>query len=240
MVETSKKVVVAGPTGLVGREIIRLLEERPEVEFTALVRKTGRLRALSGRVQEVLFDYEDPASYERLGTEIPCDVLLCALGTTLKVAGSPEAFQRVDRDYPVALMNRLAKLDPRPVFGVVSSVGAAKPKGLYLRTKAEMERALLDSGLPFVVARPSLLLGRRREYRLAERLAALLLAKPYLYLARALAPRSRLVWRYAPIEAALVARALVRTCVDDPPGASGSRVLQGLSLHHPILDLGLG
>ena len=229
-----RHVVVAGATGLVGRELIRQLEGRPGLAFTALVRRAGSLRAESGRVREEVFAFDDPAAYQRLGADIPCDVLLCALGTTLKVAGTAEAFRKVDLDYPVALMRRLAELGTRPVFGAVSSAGAGHPRGLYLTTKAEMEKALVDSGLPYVIARPSLLLGEREQFRLAERLAASLVARPYLYVARLLAPQSRLLWRYAPIHASQVASALLRTCLDEPPAPCG-KILSGLALHHPIL-----
>jgi uncharacterized protein YbjT (DUF2867 family) len=228
------QIVIAGATGLVGRELVRQLDERKDVEFTALVRRAGTLRELSGRVKEVVFDYRSPADLERLGTEIPCDALFCALGTTLKRAGSPEAFREVDLEFPAALIRRLAGLQPRAAFALVSSAGAGHPRGLYLNTKAEVERILVDSGLPHVILRPSLLLGRRTEFRFAERLSAFLLARPYLFAARLLAPQSRTVWRYAPIQAAQVAKAMIWTCLDNPP-ASGSKVLSGLALHHPIL-----
>jgi uncharacterized protein YbjT (DUF2867 family) len=233
---TLRHVVVAGATGLVGRELIRQLEGRRELSFTALVRRTGSLGAESGRVREVLFDYEDPAALARIGGDIPCDVLLCALGTTLKRAGSPEAFRKVDLDYPLALIRRAAELEAKPVFGVVSSAGAGHPRGLYLETKAAMENALVASGLPYVIVRPSLLLGDRQEFRLGERLLIGLLGRPYLGLAKWLAPQSKLVWRFAPIQAEQVARTLIRACVDEAPSACG-RVLSGLQLHHPILSL---
>jgi uncharacterized protein YbjT (DUF2867 family) len=231
-----KSVVVAGATGLVGREIIKLLDQRPEVEFTALVRREGTLLGEAGRVKEVRFDFDDPASYQKIGTEIRCDVLLCALGTTLKTAGSQEAFRKVDFLYPKRLMEQAAQLEPKPTLGIVSSAGAGHPKGFYLQTKADMEKALVDSGLPHVIVRPSLLLGDRDEFRLGERMATVLLAKPYLGLIKIVAPQSRWLWKYAPIYASQVAAALVRTCVDDPPRTTG-KVLQGLMLHHPILDL---
>ena len=231
-----KNVLIAGATGLIGRELIRQLHERPEVSFTALVRREGILPNLSDRVREVLFDYDDPASYARIGTELPCDVLLCALGTTMKKAGSREAFQRVDLEMPRALIRRAAELEPRPVFGLISAAGAGHPKGFYLQTKAEVEKALLDSGLPYVILRPSLLMGDREESRPGERLALTLLARPFLALARTFAPHSKLVWKYAPIEGAKVAEVLLRYCVDEPIHTHG-RVLSGIALHHPILDL---
>lgn len=232
----STEVVVVGATGLIGCELIRLLHERPEVSFTALVRRPGILPNLSDRVKELRFDFDDPAAYGRLGTEIPCDVLLCALGTTMEKAGSREAFRKVDFDLPVAFIRRAAELEQKPVFGLVSSAGAERPRGFYLQVKAELERVLMDSGLPHVIVRPSLLMGERSESRLLERLALVFLAKPFLALARTFAPHSKRVWKYAPIEASKVAEALVRTCVDEPPYQQG-RVLSGLQLHHPILDI---
>lgn len=234
MEAAAKHVVIAGATGLVGRELVRQLHDRTGVAATALVRRTGIVGSLSDRVKEVRFNFEDPGDFERIGTEIPCDVLLCALGTTIKTAGSQQAFRRVDLEFPRALMARAAALEPKPVFGLVSSIGAAQPRGFYLETKAEVEKELLNSGLPYLIVRPSLLLGEREESRPGEKLAALLLARPYLALARTFAPHAPSVWKYAPIDAAKVAEALLRGCVDEPPYAHG-RVLSGIGLHHPIL-----
>jgi len=231
-----RQVVIAGATGLVGRELVRQLDAFRDVECTALVRRPGSLRALSGRVKEVAFDFTSPASYERLGTELPCDVLFCALGTTLKRAGSPEAFREVDLAYPAALIRRLATLTPRPVFALVSSAGAGHPKGLYLTTKAELERILVDTGMPHVIVRPSLLLGHREDFRFGERLAGMFLARPYLAMAKFLAPQSKFLWRYAPIQASQVAKAMIWTCLESPAG-TGGKVLSGLNLHHPITAL---
>lgn len=232
---TMKHVVIAGATGMVGREVVRLLHERNDVSAVALVRRPGGVTRLSSRIREEVFDFEDPEAYGRIGTDIPCDVFLCALGTTLGQAGSHEAFRKVDRDMPMSFMCSLLKVEPRPVFGVVSAAGAAHPRGFYLRTKAEMEKALFESGLPYVIVRPGLLLGERTESRPLERMASLL-ARPYLYFARAFAPQSRFVWKYAPVEAEVVARALVSTTLDLPAQLT-NRVLSGLSIQHPILGL---
>jgi uncharacterized protein YbjT (DUF2867 family) len=227
-------VVVAGATGLVGREIIRALEERPNATFTALVRRLGTLSDISGRAREVEFDYDQPEHLGRIGGKIPCDAFLCALGTTIKKAGSPEAFRLVDLEYPSRLFNRLVELPNKPMVGVVSSVGAGKPRGLYLKTKSDMERHLAESGLPHLIVRPSLLLGEREESRPKEMACAVFLS-PYRHIIEMLAPQCGPLWHFAPIEAAKVADAMVRICVDGPPLGEG-RVLEGLPLHHPIMQ----
>jgi uncharacterized protein YbjT (DUF2867 family) len=230
-----KHVVVAGATGMVGREIIRVLDKRPNVTFTALTRCLGTLSCVSGRVKEVEFDYDDLKAVSRIGGDIPCDVLLCALGTTIKKAGSPEAFRLVDLEYPSRLFEHLKQLPNKPMIGAISSVGAGKPTGLYLKTKFDMEQRLIESGLSHLIVRPSLLLGDREEIRLTEWVSGVFL-RPYLAVIKALAPQSRLLWRFAPIEAAKVAEAMVRVCVDEPP-LENSKILEGLALHHPIMQL---
>jgi uncharacterized protein YbjT (DUF2867 family) len=221
---TRRQVVVAGGTGLVGREALRQLAARLDVEATALVRRPGA--GLPGGVRERVFDYEQEASYEALGGEVPCDALLCCLGTTRKKAGSDEAFRRVDRDYPIRLLERLKTLPGRPVFGLVSSVGADRGAGLYLRTKAEVEEAVRASGLPYVIVRPSLLVGEREESRPGERLG-LAVSVP-LFKALQTFATGELVARYAPIEGTRVAAALIRGALDEREPAlilEGKRLL---------------
>lgn len=205
-------VVVAGGTGLIGREALGQLAGRAGVRVTALVRKPGA--GLPAGVNERVFDYESDASYAAIGADFGCDVLLCCLGTTRTKAGSDEAFRRVDRDYPVKLLARLKALGGERVYGLVSSIGADKPTGLYLKTKHEVESAVIASGLPYVIVRPSVLLGERAESRPGERVA-IALGKPLFGLLQAIVPGGA-VARYAPIEGAQVAAALIDHCLVRP------------------------
>ncbi|EAT13442.1 NAD(P)H-binding protein [Bermanella marisrubri] len=111
------------------------------------------------------------------------DVAICCLGTTIKQAGSQDAFKAVDLDGVLAFAN-LAKHRGCKRFIVISSVGAnAQSKNFYLRTKGEMELGLERLGFEqLVILRPSLLLGQRHEFRLAESLASWLapLLSPFL------------------------------------------------------------
>jgi uncharacterized protein YbjT (DUF2867 family) len=172
------------------------------------MRRPGALPPGTG-ARELVFDYDEAASYQRLGTEIPCDVLLCCLGTTMKNAGSPEAFLKVDRDYPLALLARAAALPRPPVFGLVSSVGADRARGVYLGAKAAVEKAVRESGLAAVIVRPSLLDGDRAEFRAAERIG-LAVGRPLFALLAAATGRAAWVGRFAPIAVSTVAAALVR------------------------------
>ena len=124
-------------------------------------------------------------------------------------------------------MGAVARHAPQAVFGLISSVDADRPRGLYLMVKAQAEASLKGTGLRHVILRPSLLLGARTESRPGESLAQFL-SPAYLFLARAF-PRSAALWRYAPIPAAQVGRKLVEACLDAPP-ASGGWVLEGLEL----------
>jgi uncharacterized protein YbjT (DUF2867 family) len=97
---------------------------------------------------------------------VPARVALCALGTTIKKAGSEAAFRAVDLDAVVAFA-RWAKDGGAEVLGLVSSVGAdVSASSFYLRVKGQAEEAIAAIGFrSFVALRPGLLLGDRSESR---------------------------------------------------------------------------
>ncbi|MBM4253443.1 MAG: sugar nucleotide-binding protein [Deltaproteobacteria bacterium] len=216
-------IVVAGGTGLVGRELLRQLTSRHDHNVTAIVRRSGALAPFT-EVHEYPFAYDDPLAYQalELGT-LPCDVLLIALGTTIREAGSQAAFRKVDLDYPVKLASAAAACNPKLIIGVVSSVGAARPSGFYLRTKHEMEQGLTALGVACVIARPSLLLGDRPERRLGEHLASKILP-PLLNAVGRVGLAAKLT-QYRPITASQVATALIREAVLKSP--CGTVVIEG-------------
>jgi uncharacterized protein YbjT (DUF2867 family) len=215
---------------MVGKQVLRELAANADVRTSALVRRAGTFPA-SERCIELVFNYELPASYSRLGGDIPCDVLLCCLGTTIKKAGSPEAFLNVDRDYPVALIRQLASLPHHPVFGLVSSVGADRPRGLYLAAKSAVEAAVKTSGLPAVIVRPSILLGDRQEHRPGESLAIGIARPAFKVLTALTGRRAGWVGKYGPVEAGEVARTLVEHALRLGPGASPQvEVVEGWNL----------
>lgn len=201
----SNSAIVIGATGLVGRECVAQLAARPEFEgVTAVARRALPEELQSPRLRTVLIDFD------RLDEHLDvfrASHVFCALGTTIKQAGSRERFRQVDFGYPLRVAE-LAKAAGARHFLLVSSVGASSAsRGFYLRVKGELEAAIVALGFPSVtVVRPSLLLGDRKEFRLGEEVAM------------------RLSWafprKYRPVHVRDVARALVNAAVEDRPGVS--------------------
>lgn len=208
-----RRALIAGASGLVGSRVLaRLLADARWSEVHALVRRPlpAALRALPGAADGRLVEHEvDFASIaRRSGLPRVDDVALC-LGTTIRAAGSQQAFRRVDFDAVVGTA-RVALRGGAQRLAAVSALGAdASSRVFYNRVKGETEAELsrLDYA-SITLLRPSLLDGERAESRPAERLA--------LGLARPLAALIPARWR--PIAADAVAAALVEALRRGEPG----------------------
>lgn len=152
---------VTGCTGLIGGELLRILAAE-QVEVLALARRSF-IAPVGVSVVQADFDNLQPSS------ALTCTHAFCALGTTIKKAGSQEAFRKVDFDAVLASA-RFARSCGAGVFVVVSALGADPDSSIfYNRVKGQMEQALRDSGIPSIyVMRPSLLVGERAESRPGE------------------------------------------------------------------------
>jgi uncharacterized protein YbjT (DUF2867 family) len=180
MAEGDQKVVLlAGASGYVGSLVLDVLLDAPDISrvFAVTRRPLGREHPhLANRI--VQFD-----QIESQLKGLTCHVAMCALGTTIRQAGSEQAFRQVDVNAVLAFA-RAARAAQAQRFVVVSSA-AANPgsKNFYLRTKGEMEQALAGIGIPNVdILQPSLLLGWRGEIRPAELAGAVImpLVNPFL------------------------------------------------------------
>lgn len=100
------------------------------------------------------------------------DDIFCAIGTTIKKAGSQENQYRIDCEYPNNIA-KLAKENGAKQFALVSSIGANKnSNNFYLRTKGDLEEKLKSLNFnSLIIMRPSLILGNRKEFRLGEKTA---------------------------------------------------------------------
>jgi uncharacterized protein YbjT (DUF2867 family) len=207
---SSKSVLLLGATGLVGGECLKLLATDASFERVVVLTRKPFPAVSSPRVECYQVNFDDPTSF---GTYLNVDTVICALGTTIKKAGSQEAFRKVDYEYPL-MFARLALETGARHFLLVSSAGAnATSRVFYSRVKGEIEAAISNLGYPALsIFRPSLLLGHRTEFRLGE-----LISQKVLGSISFLMPRS-----VRPIHASQVAAALVRIAHMD---ASGVRLL---------------
>lgn len=199
----SFSALLLGATGLVGRECLRLLVAEPACRRVVVVaRRAPPPAELAAKVDVRLVDFD---RLERADPLPPVDAVLCALGTTMRSAGSRNRFREVDLGYPLAVA-RLARAGGARHFLLVTALGAnPRSRIFYYRVKGELEEAIRALGYPSVtIARPSILLGEREEYRLGERVVARL---------GFLMPR-----RFEPVTASAVARVLVRAAVEGAPG----------------------
>jgi len=160
------KLLLVGATGLVGRHVLTLALADPRVE--AVVAPTRRILAAHPKLCNAQVDFD------RLPQDAnwwQADAVICALGTTMRTAGSDEAFRRVDFDYPLTVA-RLARAHGTPTYVLNSAIGAdASSRLFYNRVKGELEQALTGQGfesLTFV--RPGVIGGHRDEFRLGERM----------------------------------------------------------------------
>lgn len=169
-------VLLAGATGLVGGRVLeRLLAPPQGPQVLAPVRRPLTIPSprLFAPVVELGDAGQDLALREQLrGASPQIGSYLCCLGTTIRRAGSREAFLAVDRDLVLRLAAIALELGARQAI-LVSSVGASAQSGnFYLRVKGETERALADLGFERLdLLRPGLLLGNRTESRPGEAIA---------------------------------------------------------------------
>jgi uncharacterized protein YbjT (DUF2867 family) len=205
-----RTVLIAGASGLVGREILAGLLADDSV---AAVHSLGRreLDLQHSKLTQHRVDFS-----KALPTLPSVGEAFVALGTTIKVAGSQEAFRAVDHGAVIAVA-KAAKAAGATRLGMVSAMGANKRSSIfYNRVKGETEEALSAMGFEtLVIAQPSFLAGDRealgQPLRGGEKLA--------MNISRVLAPL--IPDNYKSIAAADVARALL----DAVPRRIGRHVL---------------
>jgi uncharacterized protein YbjT (DUF2867 family) len=204
-----RTAVVAGASGLVGRELVGRLLLR--TEYKSVIALTRRPLRLDPGLCEVpaQFDSLDEALVPVIVEAARVDAF-CCLGTTIRTAGSEAAFRRVDHDYVLSFARWAIGHAARRLI-VVSALGAdARSRVFYNRVKGEVETDLRElAGRSLVIVRPSLLDGRRDEARWGEMLA-LSFSRPL----RRLLPAA-----VRPIAVADVAQTMIDAALADQPAA---------------------
>jgi uncharacterized protein YbjT (DUF2867 family) len=200
--------ILLGASGLVGGFCLQALVDEPVYSRIVLLNRRELKAGLHAQVIQKVADFENLTEDDFA----KADDIFCALGTTIAKAGSQPAFRRVDLEYPL-MAARLARQAGARQFVLVSSVGAdPASKNFYLRTKGELEQEISKLGFPAVhIFRPSLLLGKREEFRSGERVV------------QAIAPALNFVMfdglrRYRAIAADAVGKAMVAAAREESGG----------------------
>ena len=194
------RLLLAGGTGLIGGKVLRLgLNEGHEITTV-------------GRRPAGMASSEIVSSFDDLPRLPPADIAICALGTTIRQAGSQAAFRAIDEEAVVsfAAAAKAANVDH---FLVVTAVGANPDASVfYSRVKGAAEKRLVEIGFRRLdIIRPGLLLGDRTERRPMEAL-----------LQRIAPATDRLMhgkWRrYRSVQSTDVAQCLLGLAADHEPG----------------------
>lgn len=205
-----KTALIAGATGLVGRELLRqLLEATEYTQIIALVRQPIR-QLQHMKLQQVVVDYNELDHYR---DQMKADDVFCCLGTTIKQAGTQENMIEIDVIYPLRVA-QIAYVQGAKQFVVISSMGAdAKSSIFYTRIKGELEQRLQGIGYSSLsMIRPSLLLGQRRDSRSGEQIGAVVSQALSFLMVGPLR-------KYRGIQASAVARAMYRIAQTSKPGS---------------------
>jgi uncharacterized protein YbjT (DUF2867 family) len=165
MIKYPTEITMLGATGLVGGELLKILSQIPEIKnIKAITRRP--LGKVPPRTDNIVMELD---AMESKAEALKSDIFVCCLGTTIKQAGSQEAFRKVDYEYVINFA-RIAEKVGAKKFLVVSAIGAdANSSIFYNKTKGEMERDLKKLNIPQIeIFQPSLILGAREKVRPAE------------------------------------------------------------------------
>ena len=193
-----RPVLLAGATGLVGSQVMQVAVDHPWLRLIALTRREAPMPR--GVRMEMLV--AETGGWPQAVAQIAPGAVICALGTTMRQAGSEEAFRAVDYDLVLALAKAAREAEVAN-FVLVSSAGAdVHSKAFYLRVKGEIEAALIKLRFRRLdILRPGLLRGSRAKF-----------GRPLETVAKIASPLTDLMLhgdnrRYRSIDAELVARA---------------------------------
>lgn len=207
-----KSVTLIGATGLIGSHLLKILINDAEISSIKVLSRK-ELTYAHPKVKVAVIDFSDKEAY---AAEIrDSEIVFCAVGTTKqKTKGDKKAYRKVDYEISVNAANFCVAAGCRQ-FVFVSSLGAnSKSTNFYLKLKGEVEDAICGIGIETIlVFRPSILLGKRQEFRFGEWMAKLFFT-PISFLFPS---------QLRPIQAEYVAKSMV---------AAAKKELKGVHIFH--------
>ena len=164
-----KTALIIGSTGLIGAQLLELLLESTVYEkVIVFVKRDSGIQ--HPKLRQHIIALDKPETYKEL---VIGDDFFCTIGTTIKNAKSQDAFRKVDFEYPKAFATIALQNDVKQFFLISSLDALATSTNFYLKTKGEIEDFLKNCSFEStVILRPSLLLGKRKEFRLGEKIGA--------------------------------------------------------------------
>lgn len=161
-----KTALIAGATGLVGGNLLKSLLESSEYKNVISI---GR-RELPLKNQKLEHHVVNFENLEEIKFKV--DAVFCCLGTTIKKAGSKDAFKKVDFEYPQKLAKHASE-NGATSFHLISSMGANSDSSFfYNKVKGDVENEISNLSFEQIhIYRPSMLIGKRAENRVIERVS---------------------------------------------------------------------
>jgi uncharacterized protein YbjT (DUF2867 family) len=163
-----KSITILGASGLIGFEVLKLALKNYEIEHvTILVRKSLQLN--HPKLTEIITDFKNLSDLDDLTVG---DALICCLGTTRKKTPNLQDYKKIDFGLTIHFAQLAKKQNVQQVH-LISAIGAdINSKIFYNRLKGETEEELINVNFPqTIIYRPSLLIGKRNEFRFGELIA---------------------------------------------------------------------
>lgn len=204
-----KTLLLIGATGLVGSEVLKLLKEDNYYKHIVILtrRKLIEYEGIQ-KFNQIQIDFDHLSNYSDY---IITDHVISTLGSTIKKAGTKENFKKIDYSYTLKTAE-IAKKNGAEHFLLVSSLGAdPKSRFFYNQIKGETEQAILNLGFRSVsIFRPSVLKGKRNEFRLGE-----FFGKTLLNMFSFAIPK-----KYKPTESYQLAKVIISVARKNQPGVT--------------------
>lgn len=222
------RAFVAGATGYTGRGVVSALCARGVATLAHVRPDSAQLETFSDEARalgaEVCTSPWQPEALRDALTAARVSHVFALLGTTKKrgrearTQGRVEDYESIDLGLTLMLLKAAAASGQRPMFVYLSSAGVSPTaRGAYYRARAEAERAVRDSGLPWLIVRPSFITGPdRQDRRPLERVAASV-ADAALGLGRVLGLR-KFADRYQSMSGPALGQAIVEEALEGAPG----------------------
>jgi uncharacterized protein YbjT (DUF2867 family) len=195
-----RTALIIGATGLVGSELLKLLiKDNYYSEVVVFSRKI--VLDTAEKVTQHVVNFDKLEDYKE---KLFANDIFCCLGTTMKNAGSKDAFYKVDFEYVITVA-KLTSANGATTFNLISAMGAdANSSVFYSKVKGEIEEAIKKLKFRSInILRPSLIIGQRNESRPLERLAQTMGKRlPFLF--------SGPFRKYRPIKASDIAKGVLK------------------------------